>query len=149
MSGRPRPRYESQADRARELAVIERVGQITKLEPKSLPAYSEADYAMVRDGRVVGVAEVKVRGKRYDEMFISLHKVQALRDYAALGLAARIFFAVPDGIYAQEVSHPEINGWIGYAGRADRGDQQDQEMVVYYKTQGMRRLCASDEGWFA
>lgn len=144
-----RPRYESKADKDRELQVIQRVGAITKLEPKRLPEYSEADFAMLRDNRVVGVAEVKVRGKRYPQMFISLHKVQALRDYASLGLAARLVFALPDGVFVQEIGHPEIMGWIGYAGRTDRGDAQDTEMVVFYDTSGMRRLCDSDAGWFA
>lgn len=144
-----RPRYESKADKDRELQVIQRVGAMTKLEPKRLPEYSEADFAMLRDNRVVGVAEVKVRGKRYPQMFISLHKVQALRDYASLGLAARLVFALPDGVYVQEIGHPEIMGWIGYAGRTDRGDVQDTEMVVFYDTSGMRRLCDSDAGWFA
>lgn len=144
-----RPRYESKADKDRELQVIQRVGTMTKLEPKRLPEYSEADFAMLRDNRVVGVAEVKVRGKRYPQMFISLHKVQALRDYASLGLAARLVFALPDGVYVQEIGHPEIMGWIGYAGRTDRGDAQDTEMVVFYDTSGMRRLCDSDAGWFA
>lgn len=144
-----RPRYESKADKDRELQVIQRVGAMTKLEPKRLPEYSEADFAMLKDNRVVGVAEVKVRGRKYPQMFISLHKVQALRDYASLGLAARLVFALPDGVYVQEIGHPEIMGWIGYAGRTDRGDAQDTEMVVFYDTSGMRRLCDSDAGWFA
>lgn len=144
-----RPRYESKDDKDRELAVITRVGAVTKLEPKRLPEYSEADFAMLRGNRVVGVAEVKVLGKRHPQIFISLHKVQALRDYAALGLAARLIFALPDGVYAQEITHPEIMGWIGYAGRTDRGDAQDTEMVVFYDTHVLRRLCDSDAGWFA
>lgn len=144
-----RPRYESKDDKDRELAVITRVGAVTKLEPKRLPEYGEANFAMLRGNRVVGVAEVKVRGKRYPQTLISMHKVQALRDYAALGLAARLIFALPDGVYVQEITHPEIAGWIGYAGRTDRGDAQDTEMVVFYDTHGMRRLCDSDAGWFA
>ena len=131
------------------MAVIQRVGALTKLEPKRLPEYSEADFAMLKQDRVVGVAEVKVRGRRYEQMFVSLHKVQALRDYAAWGLAARLVFALPDGVYVQEITHPQIMGWIGYAGRADRGDWQDTELVVFYDTHGMRRLCDSDAGWFA
>ena len=144
-----RPRYESKDDKDRELAVITRVGAVTKLEPKRLPECGEANFAMLRDNRVVGVTEVKVRGKRHPQTFISLHKVQALRDYAALGLAARLIFALPDGVYVQEITHPEITGWIGYAGRGDRGDAQDTEMVVFYDTHGMRRLCDSGAGWFA
>lgn len=144
-----RPTYETSADKSRERAVVDAVAARTKLTAKKLKKYSEVDFCLLKGDRVVGVAEVKVRGRDYKELFISLTKVQALRDLAAVGLAARIIFATPSGIYLQDIGPLEIMGWIGWGGRADRGDDQDQEMVVFYDMAGMRLLCDSQPEWFA
>ena len=144
-----RPTYETTTDRERERAVMDLVAERTRLAAKKLKTYSEVDYCLMRGERVVGVAEVKVRGRDYPEMFIGVSKVQALRSYAAVGLAARVVFATPSGVYLQEVGPLEITGWIGYGGRQDRGDSQDQEMVVFYEQGGMRRICDSRPEWFA
>lgn len=113
------------------MRVVRRVGELTGLTPVELPEFAQAGVAMARDGRVVGVAGVALGVSDFP-----LAQVQALRDFAAGGLAARAVVAVRSGVFVKEVGHPVIDGWIAL-GR------------VSYDKQTMRRLCDADVGWFA
>lgn len=113
------------------MRVARRVGEVTGLRPVELPEYAEAGIAMARDERVVAVAGVALGVSDFP-----LAQIQALRDLAAGGLAARAVVAVRSGVYVKEVGHPVIDGWIAL-GR------------VSYDKPTMRRLCDADAGWFA
>lgn len=140
--------YESSADRSKERAVIDVFGSIFNVKPVKLKPSLIVDFGLIRGDQIVGVAEVKVRGKEYPEMFISHSKVSELRRWDADGVKARIIFATPHGVYVKKVEGPHIDGWIGFGGRTDRGDPQDQEPVVFYKLDQMERIASSDPVWF-
>lgn len=156
-----RPTYETAADQSRERLIVDRVCERFGMKAVKLPQFRDIDFALVRGEVVWGVAEVKCRNKHYPQMFLSLHKVQALRNYAAAGLQARVIFATPQGVFTKKIGPLEIDGWIGIGGRTDRGDNKDQELLVYFgdlvqngktykeEQEPMQRLCDSDQGWFA
>lgn len=144
-----RPYYESTNDRQHEAEVINLLCNRFALKPEKLKPSLEVDYALMDNtGKCAYVCEIKVRKKRYPDMFLSLAKVQALRAYAAIGINARILFALPDGVHIQKVAPLDIEGWIGYGGRSDRNDSQDGELLVFYPTDGMTRAFDSKKEWF-
>ncbi len=150
--GMSRPNYETASDLAKEAEVIAIYAQAYALTPVKLKPSLIVDYGLMRDKRMVGVAEVKVRKQSYPELFISLHKVQEMRKHVMDGTRARVIFATPDGIYVQKVEFdpvsPSIQGWIGIAGRTDRADASDMEPVVYWPMTGMERIADSKQEWF-
>lgn len=155
-----RPVYETEPDLRKEREVIEVVARVGRMTVQKLADKSQIDFALMKGDVVWGVAEVKVRNRLYPQMMLSLHKVQALRLHAAMGLQARVIFAVPEGIYAKRIEEGPVDGWIGYGGRTDRGDAQDREPVVFFgelkvngrvmreERQPMTRLADSDPRWF-
>ena len=155
-----RPTYETEADRKREREVIEVIAAMGNMRADKLKEYSAVDFALIRGTKVWGVAEVKVRDKLYPQMMLSLHKVQALRNYAALGLEARVVYATPQGIYVKKIGPESIDGWIGIGGRKDRGDPDDQELMVFFgpmvvngkamneEERPLARVCDSKQEWF-
>ena len=155
-----RPTYETPNDQRKEREVIDVVAAMGNMRADKLKAYSNVDFALVRGEKVWGVCEVKVRNKLYPQMMLSLHKVQALRNYAALGLEARVIYATPEGIYSKRIGPKEIDGWIGMGGRTDRGDDSDVEMCVFFgpmvvngkamneEAEPMKRVCDSKQEWF-
>jgi hypothetical protein len=155
-----RPTYETPADIEREREVIDMVASKAGMTAHKLKAYSNVDFALMKDRVVRMVCEVKVRNKLYPQMMLSLDKVQALRNYAAMGLEARVIYATPEGIYVKKVGPDAIDGWIGMGGRTDRDDPDDTEMVVYFgqmtvngkriseEKDPMKRVCDSERRWF-
>lgn len=140
-----RPRYETADDRTRELAVAQAVFDPYGVTLAKLPVSYEADFAVVRDGRVIGVVEVKVRSRAYDTLMLSLHKAQTMRRYAECGLRAWLVLCVPTGVYARQVTASDLAD-IRMGGRTDRGDWQDVEPVVHVPMLGMRRVADTPEG---
>ena len=147
-----RPTYETEGDRQRELEVAEVLARKGGMKPIKLKEFSNVDFALMKGDAVWGVIEVKVRNKLYPQMMLSLHKVQSLRDYAALGLEARVVYATPEGIYVKKVGPERIDGWIGFGGRTDRGDEADQELMVFFggreEQEPIKRVAASRPEWF-
>jgi len=127
-----RKTYETPADMSVERAVMDVLAAPGGFTVEKLEKYGPADFALLKNGHVRMVCEVKKRNKHYPQMFVSLAKVQALRDYAAIGIQARVIFATPDGVFSKEIGPGEIDGWIGVGGRSDRGDPKDREMVVFF-----------------
>lgn len=152
-----RPTYETQSDISREKQIIDLVAGRFGMKAVKLPQFQDIDFALMKGDVVWGVVEVKGRRKHYPQMFLSLHKVQALRNYAAAGLQARVIFATPQGVFAKKIGPLEIDGWIGIGGRTDRNDPMDMEFVCHFYTPGheteeahpMTKICDSDQGWFA
>lgn len=158
-----RPLYETDADRTREAAVVDEFARLHRLVPIKLGGKYPADFGLMRDERLVGVVEVKVRNRSYREMGLSLAKCHALRGLAAWGLRVRILFAMPEGIFVQPITcdisigpKGEVEmandgyggGYIGMLGRADRGDSMDIEPAVFWETSRMKRVCDTPAGLF-
>jgi hypothetical protein len=149
-----RPTYETEQDQSRERQIVERMCQQSGLRAVKLPQFEDVDFALLRGEQVWGVVEIKCRGKHYPEMFLSLKKCQALRDYAASGLQSRVIFATPEGVYSKKIGPLVLDGWIGIGGRKDRNDPKDVEMVCFFSVNGkeesepMKRVCDSDSRWF-
>jgi hypothetical protein len=143
-----RPFYESDQDRSKEQQVIDVFCQQFNLTSEKQKPSLIVDYALMRGQRMVGVAEVKVHHKQYPEMFISYAKVRAMRDYMVDGIAPRVIFAMPEGIFVKKLETIAIDGWIGMGGRKDRNDAHDREPVVFYKTNEMTRIADSKKEWF-
>lgn len=135
----PRPLYESAEDRTRELVAAEAAFGPHGLSVRKLPLAYEVDFAVLRGERVIGVAEVKVRGRAYDTLMLSLHKLQALRRFASTGLLAWVLVSVPAGLYARRID-PDEPLDVRWGGRLDRGDWQDMEPVAHLPMVGMRRV---------
>ncbi len=148
-----RPFYESSTDRVKEQEVINLFCEKYKLTAAKLKPSLVVDYGLEKDGHLAYVAEVKVRHKSYPSMFISLHKVQEMRQYVAWGVQARVIFALPQGVYVQKLEfpsgNPAIQFEIGIRGRTDRGDAADLEPVVFMPMAGMTKLFDSKKEWFA
>lgn len=147
-----RPFYENAQDRSKEREVIDLFCNRFGLSSDKLKPSLVVDYGLSKDGRLAYVAEVKVRHKSYSTMFISLAKVQHMREYVAWGVQARIIFALPEGVYVQKLEFPgglpAIQHEIGIAGRKDRGDPDDLEPVVHFEFSKMARLFDSKKEWF-
>lgn len=156
-NGSMRPTYETQTDISKERQVIELVASRFGMKAVKLPKFKDIDFALMKGDVVWGVVEVKARGKHYPSMFLSLDKCQALRNYAAAGLQARVIWATPQGLFVKKIGPLEIDGWIGIGGRTDRNDPLDMEFVAHFYTPGqqteeaepMTRLCDSKPEWFA
>lgn len=132
--------YERRGDRESELAAAEAAFGPRGLLVRKLPVAYEVDFCVLRDERVIGVVEVKVRTRAYDTLLVSLHKAQALRRFAACGLIAWLLVQVPAGLYARRVL-PDEPLDVRWGGRKDRGDWQDMEPVAHFPMVGMRRVC--------
>lgn len=139
-----RPTYETERDRQLERITIEVAAKRWQVTAVKLPQFDEVDYALVRGGRVVGVAEVKTRSNQHDTYqtyMISLRKVMR---GAALELSAGLRFVLvvgfTDGVwYCRPSKEQDCNVSIG--GRKDRGDEQDVEMVLHIPISAFRRVA--------
>ena len=155
-----RPTYETAADQSRERQIVDKLCERFGMKAVKLPQFQDIDFALMRGDAVWGVVEIKCRKKHYPQMFLSLHKVQGLRAYAASGLQARVIFATPEGLFAKKIGPLEVDGWIGIGGRKDRGDEIDTELLVHFgdlvfngktykeEKDPMTKICDSDPRWF-
>ena len=134
-----RPLYETSGDRDRERQVVEAVFEPYGLRAVKLPRAYELDFAVLRGERMLGMCEVKVRGRAYDTLMLSWHKAQALRAAAREGLIAWLVVALPEGIYTQRVGADAAFD-LRMGGRQDRGDWQDMEPVAHFPMAGMQRV---------
>lgn len=140
-----RPRYESEQDRQAERDVIEVVTSKLGADYRKLPITYGLDFAvhkLDRASRPWFFAEVKVRSfpmHKYQTSVVNLDKVMAakeLHDVTKLpcylvvkwscGRLGTIDFSA---LYR-----------VGYGGRTDRGDWQDQGLVAHYDIEGFNLL---------
>jgi hypothetical protein len=134
-----RPIYEKAQDRANELDVATRIAAAHSLNFCKLPRAYAADYAFLREGRCVIVAEVKCRtnaADAYPTYMLSVLKRYSVRQLA-YELHARPLLVVR---FTDALLHINLNeepDSIAEGGRTDRNDSQDVELVCHY---GMHRL---------
>ena len=107
---------------------------------RKLPIAYRVDCALFRAGKLSAWVEIKCRGKRYAEMFLSLHKYMAGRDLAvASGVPFIIVYAFADGGILS-VKTDDRTPLIDVGGRTDRNDWQDIEPMVVLKINEMTLL---------
>ena len=79
--GMNRPLYESRHDLERERRVIEKITP-DGVEAYKLPIHNHLDFAMVRDGNITGLVEVRCRNakRKYSTFYCNWSKVISARD---------------------------------------------------------------------
>ena len=128
-----RPRYERPADLTVERKVqaqLERKG----IQLHKLPVSYRLDFAMFKNGKLKGWAEIKARNNsrdHYPTLMISLGKVLAARQLADVsGTRSILLVQYLDGLFWCDFASPfEVR--IG--GRYDRGDSDDVEPVAHFQ----------------
>lgn len=140
-----RPMYESKADLEREEAVVQELSQHWMCDYHKLPISYQLDYALLRDGKICAICEIKVRNvvlNHYDTLIISAAKRLAGLQYSKMmGIPALLVVKYEDGI--RFINFSEEPDSIGVGGRTDRGDMQDTEIVLHYATSRLKDIHAS------
>jgi len=100
-----------------------------------LPIRYAVDYAFLRDGEVVGFAELKCRlttRTKYPAYMVSLHKVMASRMlYHTTNTPVVLVVEWTDAIGWTQIAGPSASEFrVGMGGRRDRNDDQDIEPVA-------------------
>lgn len=138
-----RPYYESPRDLTNENSVSS-VLKEKGLDFVKMPVSYRLDFAIMRNGKVCGFAEVKTRNNRHDKyptLMISLGKVMAARQLSeATGTRSILFVKFLDGLYWCDFASP-FNLEIG--GRKDRQDNADIEPVAHFAISAFRRFGKS------
>jgi len=135
-----RPRYERPRDLVNERKVAERMAQ-RGIELRKLPISYRLDFAMFRDGKLRGFAEVKTRNNRHDSyptLMISLGKVMAARQLAEVSDTRSVLLVqYLDGLYWCNFASPFE---VAMGGRWDRGDDDDVEPVAHFPIEAFKMV---------
>lgn len=135
-----RPRYERPRDLVNERKVAERMAQ-RGIELRKLPISYRLDFAMFRDGKLRGFAEVKTRNNRHDTyptLMISLGKVMAARQLAEVSETRSVLLVqYLDGLYWCNFASPFE---VAMGGRWDRGDDDDVEPVAHFPIEAFKMV---------
>jgi len=135
-----RPRYERPRDLVNESKVAERMAQ-RGIELRKLPISYRLDFAMFRDGKLRGFAEVKTRNNRHDSyptLIISLGKVMAARQLAEVSETRSVLLVqYLDGLYWCNFATPFE---VTMGGRWDRGDDDDVEPVAHFPIEAFKMV---------
>lgn len=133
-----RPFYENQNDRSNETAVIQKVCDVLNCEwVKLKPSYG-LDFGFCKDGKLIGLAEVKCRKYTFEKIdslggyMLSLHKWTAAKN---LVNTTDLPFSLivkdsNDQIRAAIFESMLMHYNIMITGRKDRNDWQDIEPCV-------------------
>jgi hypothetical protein len=127
-----RPRYETDADLAAEMAIATAWASTVGVEPHKLPSgprYS-VDFCFMKGVKTVAFGEIKDRKgwkPEYGTIILGFSKVQALWNLHNMGWPSYFIVRLPDGIYFVRIDD-RIKLWeVGIMGRTDRGDKNDVE----------------------
>lgn len=136
-----RPRYETQGDLDNEMNVEGLLADMWGCEIRKLPVRYTVDWAVIRNDRLKAYAEFKQRrhpSTKYMTFMLSHLKWCEGRKLAdEAGVPFLVIVRFEDGLfYHQAKSACEI----GWGGRADRGDSQDMETVVYIPCSQFKRI---------
>jgi len=137
-----RPTYENKQSLDAERKTVETLSKMWKVRFIKMPISYHLDYSMVQKDSVVGFAEVKVRTNpitQYDTYMIALSKVLKARQLSEATKKPSILI-VNWRIINKDPTKNDCIGWInfkrefelGFGGRKDRNDWQDQEPVALY-----------------
>ena len=142
MSGRYRPEYERPEDRAEEAAVCKELEE-KGLQFEKLPPKDVIDFAVLKEGKVVGFMEVKARSNasdHYPTFMISMAKFLRIKQILdSTGIPTALVVKYTDKVrrlwIAKDTPH-----LVEMGGRYDRGDGEDVEPVVHFKTELFKDL---------
>lgn len=138
-----RSRYESDEDLKHEWQVADEWESRFNVICTKLPWSYGADFACWRDGKVVGLIEVKRRNltiDTHDTFMISERKrMECLRLGEYLGVPAVIVFKYKDGIYWADFSTERDFTEYGGRKKSDR-DGQDIELMCHWVKSKFKRL---------
>ena len=127
------PRYETISDLKNEQSVIEHLSETRDYTFRKLPTRYVLDYAVIKNGDVIGFAEIKCRtcaSTDYDTMMVSLSKVLAAHQLSQVtGLPSYLIVRWTDKIGSINFKADHA---IRAGGRTDRGDAQDIDVCAYY-----------------
>jgi len=127
-----RPSYETQSDLGREDTVAEMVGRLFGANPQKLPPKYPFDRAFVQGKNVVALAEIKCRSNKKEEyptFIMSLAKwMSCIRISEFAGVPGLLVVRWSDGVFVMKM--PDYGLAVTFAGRADRNDLDDMELVV-------------------
>jgi len=129
-----RPLYETEDDRKRELAAINRLLRGTEKTVRKLPIRYGVDFAIITNGEITAWAEVKCRNNSsalYPTLMISAAKIwQGV--YTSIN-TGKPFFVVAE--WTDKIGFTKIETVeglsLGFGGRTDRNDSQDVEPVYF------------------
>lgn len=121
------------ADRFTQAVVLQELEAAWTCEVKLFGPFCALDYYLLRDGRMVAVAELKARTHphgTYPTVFLSLRKWLALT-LASVGMGVPALFVVrfTDGAYWLRVGEVDASA-VRVAGRYDRGAANDVEPII-------------------
>jgi hypothetical protein len=127
-----RPLYESEQDLQREKQVIERITP-QGVQAYKLPVHNHLDFAMVRDGAITGLVEVRCRNnemRKYGTFFCNLSKVISARDMARYcKCPAYLFVQWTDRLGYIDL---EEDFEVKYGGRNQMRDWQDKGLLAHF-----------------
>lgn len=138
-----RPIYETEADKARELGVVEYLQRkgYKFLYTETVPFAPFDGYMTRPDGTTFALVEIKNRrnaSDAYPTYMISANKVRAMLETAKeYQLHALLFVRFTDGVF---VTRLEDNEQTGEGGRYDRNDSRDIEECVYIPMERFKEL---------
>lgn len=131
-----RPLYESEQDRENEDRVAKTLSNKFECTYFKLPIAYKADYAFLREEKVVGLVEVRCRNvtfAKYETIMLSVHKrMDCLALADALKVPALFAVQYQDGLYTINLEEEPDFARVG--GRSQLRDWQDVEIVFHYNT---------------
>lgn len=140
-----RPLYEDDGDRAREREVAKEICKLLDCQARKLPISYGLDFALLRGEDVFSFVEIKCRTRNsqlYESLMVSAQKrVKALELSRATGCSCMLVSAFSDGIYW--VNMAEKPDRVTFNGRTDRGDSQDVEPVIHYRTERLQLISTA------
>ena len=143
--GRMRKTYETEEDRSNERQVIDLIHELWNINVFKLPISYGLDFAMIdnrENGMVLGFLEVKKRStdkSQYSSYMISLSKVMKARELTQVSNLPSLLVVQWRDESGWINFSDELNG-IGFGGRSDRSDWQDQEPVAFMKTHNFKPI---------
>lgn len=134
-----RPLYESAADLKNEKAIVSFLEERWNCEADKLKIACEVDYSLTKNGKIVGIMEIKCRKYDYKTLdgwggvILSAHKWQAAKRWKEThSIAFILALGLPDGVFVLRIkagqNWPPLQLITG--GRRDRNDPQDIEPCV-------------------
>ena len=129
-----RPVYENAEDRSAETMAIKRFidsldGDVDFIK---LPMQYKMDFAITRDGVIIGLVEVKCRKyskHAFSTYMISMSKLVAAAGYSSIGIGCILLVQWTDSMGWVKMDGDNWKVRIG--GRKDRNDWQDVEPVTH------------------
>ena len=130
--------YETAENLSAEEAVLIKLKKKWRCEGYKLPLAYQVDYVLVTD-RIKAFVEIKCRGQKYDEMYLSLHKWMKGKELSLItGVPFILVYAFQDEVWWKPVQHDLPVFTVG--GRTDRKDWQDIEPMAVFKLKEFKRL---------